>query len=116
MEAHTFEADIFDIEEHHTVQVKKVFELLKQSLQDIAHIKEYSSKQDCKSIRKLKITEISYATERINSKFIPFIRLTGRWLEKANFKPGEYAQVITIKGMVLIVPLVMPEVDGGEMV
>lgn len=108
MEAIAFSDSILEFEDYAIPRAEKLFIQMKLALDDIAEVSTYISKQDVKGVRTLKITEHPYASVRLNYKPAPFIRIAGRWVEKAGFQVGDFAQVITIQNMVLIVPVHVP--------
>jgi len=93
--------------------IRKTFEMLKSTISDIAHVFSYTNPGRIDGIRTLKVIESSYPVSFGAYHFVPHIRLAGRWIERAGFNRGDFVQVITIKGMVLVVP-VAPAPDFEE--
>ncbi|WP_081195962.1 SymE family type I addiction module toxin, partial [Niastella koreensis] len=89
-------------------RAKKLFTRMKDTLADVAHVSQYMSDYDNKCIRTLKISELSYFNSHSINKPAPYIRISGRWLEKAGFNMGDCIQVVAIKNMMLIVPVPPP--------
>ncbi|MBO9565727.1 MAG: SymE family type I addiction module toxin [Niastella sp.] len=56
------------------------------------------------SIRTLTISTLSYPGSSGEYYHVPWIRLHGRWLERAGFKSDQKVKVVTLKGIILIVP------------
>ncbi|NII24009.1 type I toxin-antitoxin system SymE family toxin [Pseudoflavitalea sp. X16] len=115
------ELEEMDIEYGSFTSVRDLFDLLRhliqslglsRTLSNIAHITRYRSKQNEAGIRMLKVTRGCYPPSNNGMDTDPaFIKLCGRWLEKAGFERGQFVQVITIKGMMLIVPVHPPVFD-----
>lgn len=112
MEAIILPIDIFDNDDSIT-RAKKLFDRMKQALGDIKNVSLYMSGYDKESIRTLKISDFPGGGSYLKYRPVPFIRIAGRWVEKAGFQVGESVQVVTIKDMILIVPAQGPgkEVD-----
>jgi hypothetical protein len=114
MEAFMFPNEIVDYHEYSIMQINKLFDLMKEAFENISDVSAYMCKQEINSIRTLKITEFPYTSVRLNYKPAPFIRIGGRWVEKAGFQVGDCIQVVTIKDMILIVPVRLP-IDPYEL-
>ena len=99
---------IYDPEEKTMARTKKLFARMKDALLDITNISRYVSNYNGKCIRTLKISELPGGGSRLKYIPSPFIRIGGRWVEKAGFLVGESVQVITIQDMILIVPVQEP--------
>ncbi|OQP60366.1 hypothetical protein A3860_33850 [Niastella vici] len=102
--------DYLDVNERSEARAKRVFNQMNRALTNITHLSKYLSQRDAAGIRTLKITEISFVNYSGKYYHYPHIRLAGRWLERAGFNLGDTVQVITIHGMVLIVPMQPPKV------
>lgn len=84
----------------------RMFKAMKRALANIGNLTKYLSQQKGAGVRTLKVTRGCYpATDNGMGIDPAFIRLCGRWLERAGFERGDFVRVITIKGMVLIVPV-----------
>ena len=99
---------IYDLEEKTIARAKKLFGRMKDALLDITNISQYMSNYNKECIRTLKISELPGGGSRLKYAPLPFIRIAGRWVEKAGFQVGESVQVVTIKDMILIVPVRSP--------
>jgi toxic protein SymE len=108
MEALILPHGMIDYDEFSINRAKKLFHRMKQALSDIAHVSHYITKYDNKCIRTLKISELPCSSSRLKYSPSPFIRIGGRWVEKAGFQIGQSVQVVTIKDMILIVPVCLP--------
>jgi hypothetical protein len=100
--------EYIDVEERSATRAEKVFNLMNCALSNITDLSKYLSQKDAAGIRTLKITEVSYLSTSGRYIDVPYIRLVGRYLERAGFIKGDFVQVITIHGMVLIVPVMPP--------
>lgn len=83
---------------------------LKTALKKARHIAEYRNDQTGASIGTHRVMYRWYANidsgwDRFKYTQVAQMRFGGRWLEKAGFDIGDLAQIITIKNMILIVPL-----------
>lgn len=112
MEAIVFPHEANNYEENSITLAEKLFNRMKQALNKAVNISEYLGKLEGASIRTLKVTR-GCNPPYVNLKYNDpaFIRLCGRWLEKAGFNRGDTVQVISIKGMLLIVPMQVPKVQ-----
>jgi hypothetical protein len=89
---------------------EKLFNLMKKALDKAVNISKYLGTLEGSSIRTLKVTRGCYPPYvNLTYNDPAFIKLCGRWLEKAGFNRGDTVQVITIKGMLLIVPVRSPQ-------
>lgn len=89
-------------------RVKIIFPILQQlknALSAIRNTTRYVDKQKKRSIRTLKLdTAISqhrWGLARHYSKLL----LTGKWFYQSDFKPDTYVRVISLEGMIIIVPV-----------
>jgi toxic protein SymE len=93
--------------------VQNTFDLLKSAVENITSVRGYSGRGTANGIRTIKITELSYLTYSSKYYHYPHIRLSGRWIERAGFKLGDFVQVISMDGMVLVLPVRQPG-NGDE--
>jgi hypothetical protein len=94
--------------------ITKVFDMLKSTVEDISQITRFSSSKNKETgIRTLKVRRgyyhYNYGWRNNHYKEVPEMQLRGFWLEKAGFMRGDFIQVITIKDMMLLVPVRPPE-------
>lgn len=78
---------------------------LKEALDHVAAVGHYSNRRECNSLRTHHVVRLPGAAIRHD---LPQLRFGGRWLERAGFDPGQEIKIITINGMILIVPIRSP--------
>jgi len=103
-----FPNETIDYDDDSIKHAKKLFDRMKQALSDVACVSQYMCKQDVSTIRTLKIYELPDGISRLKRRPVPFIRISGRWVEKAGFLVGDCIQVVTINNMILIIPVSSP--------
>jgi len=113
METPEFEDEFIDHEEQRTLAARTCFDRMKDALHGVQDIYKYLCRHENADIRTLKVADLSYPGTRGLYNHVAHIRLAGRWVERAGFERGDHVQVITVKGMVLVVP-VQPPPDPEE--
>lgn len=116
MEAIEFEEEVIDLEDYLALSARTCFDVLKNILTDIHDITKHVCNQVNVDTRTLKIAANSYLGTSGRYIHVPHIKVRGRRLERAGFEIGETVQVITINGMVLIVLVKPPSLEGEDMV
>lgn len=87
---------------------------LKSALDEIRHIAEFCDKKKCYCIKDHHVMYRWYYTGYSFFKGFQYtqaaqMRFGGRWMERAGFQIGDLTRIITIKDMILILPVKVPE-------
>jgi hypothetical protein len=93
--------------------IERTFKKLKATVKDLRDVTSFTTPEKETSIRILKVKRGDYCYRSHYQEYykeVPEIQLRGFWLEQAGFMRGESVQVISLKGMMLIVPQRPPKI------
>jgi hypothetical protein len=82
-----------------------ILQQLKNALATISNTIRYVDKQKRRSIRTLKLDTARSQHRRGQARYYSKLLLTGKWLYQSDFKPDTYVRVISLKGMIIIIPV-----------